>query len=112
MESLTQPLNGQTATAPAVHVDEWLDDVSFPSDPGEVYARWWLDQARYPAWKKSLYAPLMRDFRLFCTYKGDRFRCTGASRLGDVWLAADHARTSGYDLRVNVTDCSQWGREP
>lgn len=93
-------------------VDQWLDSMPCNEDSGEVYARWWLEQARYPAWKKSLYSHIMREFRLFCTYKGERMRCTGASRLGDVWLAHDHNRENGYDLRVNVEECAQWGREP
>ena len=32
--------------------------------------------------------------------------------MGDVWLAADHERTTGYDWRVNVEDRTQWSSEP
>lgn len=49
--------------------------------------------------------------KLFCQYKGKRYRCTGASRMGDVWLAEDFSRDSGYDLRVNVGECSDWSNK-
>ena len=50
----------------------------------------------------------MQNFKLFCTHSGTRYRCTGASRMGDVWLAKDVKRDTGYDLRVDVTECSDW----
>lgn len=93
------------------HVDDWLDSPTLV-DEGEIYAKFVLDFKRMPAWKQVAYAPWMGQFRLYCTYHGKRYRCTGASRLGDVWLATDHDREQGYDLRVNVSYCSDWGQQP
>lgn len=28
--------------------------------------------------------------------------------MGDVWLAEDIQRENGYDLRVDVSKCSNW----
>jgi hypothetical protein len=95
------------------HVDDWLDEIPADlRDEGQSYARWFLEQARFPAWKKSIYSTVMKQFALFCDYEGRRYRCTGASRLGDVWLADDHEQTHGYDHRVDVAKCSNWGPKP
>lgn len=94
------------------HVDAWLDRVTMNPGPGEAYARWWLEQARYPAWKQAIYKPIMEQHKLFCTWNGQQWRVTGASSMGDIWLAADINRVSGYDERVPVAECSEWSAEP
>jgi hypothetical protein len=93
------------------HVDEWLDTPSW-KDEGVNYAKFVLDYKRMPAWKISAYGKWMAQFKLFCTYQDARYRCTGASRLGDVWLAKDFKRDTGYDMRVDVSQCSQWADKP
>lgn len=93
------------------HVDDWLERImphTAEGNPGEVYARWWLEQRRYKASAEALYLPITQNFLLFCDYGGQRWRVTGASRLGDVWLAKDPHREGGYDKRVDVTLCSGW----
>lgn len=96
--------------AVAKHVDEWLSEPSF--EEPELYAKFVLDNARKPAWFKFGVAKWMRQFKLFCIYEGKCYRVTGASRLGDVWLATDFDRELGYDHRVDVEDCSDWSPEP
>jgi hypothetical protein len=54
----------------------------------------------------------MELFKLFCTYKDERYRVTGASRMGDIWLAKDFNRDVGYDLRVDLDECSGWTPTP
>ncbi len=88
-----------------MHVDDFID-----KELGKwAYARWVLNYFRLPAALQNDFRPYMKDFKLFCTYKGRRFRCTGASRMGDVWLAKDPKQDCGYDLRVDVTECGPWG---
>lgn len=89
------------------HIDEWLDRPVF-GDKAEAYAKFVLSFKRMPAWMNMAFKPWMGQFKLFCTYKGERYRCTGASRMGDVWLTKDFNRESGYDLRIDVDDCSEW----
>lgn len=89
-----------------LHVDVWRGRPVF--ERSEAYAKFCLDLARMPAWKKTAYSEWTRQFLLFCTYEGARYRVTGASRLGDVWLAKDFEREMGYDLRVDVAKCSEW----
>jgi hypothetical protein len=92
------------------HVDEWIEMPT--GDKGEDYARFVLHHARLPAIMQVFFEPWTKQFRLFCTHKRKRYKVTGASRLGDVWLAKDLTRESGYDLRVDLADCSKWGPLP
>lgn len=92
-----------------VHVDDFIDN--YRADP---YARFVLDYFRRSAVSLHAFRPWMKAHKLFCTYKGIRYRVTGASRLGDIWLSADYGMEQGYDpgLRVNVAECSAWGKDP
>ena len=87
-----------------MHVDEFID-TQFGE---EVYARFVLNYFRMPATLKMDFKSFMSQFELYCNYEGRMYRCTGASRLGDVWLAKDFTRHTGYDLRVDVEECSEW----
>jgi len=77
----------------------------------ERYARWVLNHFSLSAVCKNDFDEFMKDHLLFCDYEGKRYRVTGCSRLGDIWLASDFKREVGYDLRVAVDDCSNWGKE-
>lgn len=91
------------------HIDSWLDDIQMRSKPEEAYARWWLEQVRFPAWKQTLYRTVMEPFALFANYRGLRYRVTGASRMGDVWLTRDMKQSEGYQIRVDVAELTGWG---
>lgn len=86
------------------HIDDFIDD--FRQD---AYTRWMFLHFRLPADQQAAFRPFIQDRKLFCTYEGKRYRVTGASRLGDVWLTTDFKRDHGYDMRVLVSDCSEWG---
>ena len=97
------------------HVDEWVQDMGFEDkeEDGEImYARWLMMHWRLPAYMKNNFDRFMSDNQLFCTYEGQRYRCIGGSRMGDVWLATDFSRTHGYDKRVDVAKCTHWDHEP
>jgi hypothetical protein len=85
------------------HVDEFIDDLDTDN-----YASFVLNWFRAPAMQHARYGEWMRQFKLFCTYGGKRYRVTGASRLGDVWLSSDFERETGYESRVDVAACSDW----
>jgi hypothetical protein len=88
------------------HIDDWLDEPA--ENEGEVLAKEWLEHFRRPAIYQD--RKWLGERPLFCTYKGKRYRCIGASRLGDVWLTANFEKENGYDLRIDVADCSDWTR--
>lgn len=90
-----------------VHVDDFIDDHRKPA-----YARFVLDYFRRNAVCQQDFKPFMERHLLFCTWKEERFRVTGASRLGDIWLSADFKREVGYEHRVNVAECSEWSGQP
>lgn len=96
------------------HVDKFIHSVACrpPGPINERYAAWWLYNARLMAAYKIAFQPFLDLFELYCTYKGVRFRVTGASRLGDVWLSKNLEEKTGYDLRVAAADCCAWGWFP
>jgi len=85
------------------HIDNFIDDYE-----QDKYARWFFMLHRLPAFMQADFSGWILQYRLFCNYKGKKYRCTGASRLGDAWLAKDFKREVGYDLRVDVDECSNW----
>jgi len=91
------------------HVDQFIDDPSTNN-----YAAFVLYWFRAPACHRSRFDKWLRQFRLFCTYEGKRYRVTGASTMGDVQLTADFKREMGYDsgMRVDVDACSEWSCDP
>jgi hypothetical protein len=89
-----------------MHVDDFIDHHG-----KDAYARWVLMHFRLPA-HGAAFEKFMAGNRLFCTHQGTRYRVTGASRMGDIFLAKDFARDHGYDARVGVDACSAWGPEP
>lgn len=95
-----------------MHIDDWIDD-SWNSldDENRKYARWMFNHFRLSAALKYDFDPFMKEHKLFCKYKNHKYRVTGASRMGDVWLAKDFNREHGYDHRVDVEDCSEWSRD-
>lgn len=89
-------------------VQDWIDGISTEDDFGTMYAKWWMNSMLAPAaWLQS-FRKVMKDINLFCTYKGKRWRVTGGSRLGDIWLTSDPTKDIGYEERVYVTECDQW----
>ncbi len=83
------------------HVDDFIDDPK-----SDRYAASWFESFRRPAIDK-LRAPDKR--KLFATYDRQRYLVTGCSRMGDVWLHADHGYTGmSYQKRVDVDACSAW----
>lgn len=90
-----------------MHVDDFIG--AHDTDP---YASFVLNYFRHSAVLHMKLAPFMRGHHLYCTHEGKRYRVTGASRLGDVWLARDFKRDLGYEHRVDVAECSAWGAKP
>jgi hypothetical protein len=90
------------------HVDDWLDEP--PRDEDERLAKEWLEHFRRPAVQKDYHWLMARI--VTCTYEGSRWRCCGASTMGDIWLTKSHARDAHYDLRVDVEECTDWKAGP
>ena len=92
-------------------VQDWMSSISMEDDPDTMYAKCWMNSALVPAIWLGPFKQVMKDMKLFCTYKGKRWRVTGASRLGDIWLISDITKDVSYDERVNVVHCTQWSNE-
>jgi hypothetical protein len=95
------------------HVDDWVDAFDTGKQSvGQKYARFCLFLYRLAAVFQMDWPEWIKKHKLFCTYEGKRFRMTGASRMGDVWITKDFDRDTGYDMRVLVDDCSDWSDNP
>lgn len=93
-----------------IDVDDWLDKPTLHDD-NEIYAKFVIDYFRLPAWKKIAYKKWMGQYKLFCIYEDKKYRVTGASRFGDIFLNADFNAESGYQLRVHVNECYNWSND-
>ena len=98
------------------HVDTFIDlgthqfDYNTPEHDLELYARWWLSLRRLPASAYYDFKPIISKDKLFCTWNGRRMRVTGASRLGDIWLTRNFKNDTGYQERVQYSECSEWNK--
>lgn len=89
------------------HVDDFVMD--YTDDKSVMYAKWFLFLKRLPATEQAHFDEWIKEYRLFATWKGKRYRVTGASRLGDVWLAKNFNQDHGYDHRVSVDELTEFG---
>lgn len=89
------------------HVDDFIDDPET-----DVYASWFLNLKRLPAILQFKFVDQIKQYQLYCDYNGERWRVTGASRLGDVWLTKNIDQSSGYQERVPIDRCSNWSPTP
>jgi hypothetical protein len=85
------------------HVDDYLDEPG-----GDPIAKEFLEHARRPAVEKD-HAWLKANSPTV-TWRGSRFLCVGASRLGDVWLREFNLTGAFYDHRVDIAELSDWQR--
>lgn len=91
-----------------MHVDQFIDG----GWGANQYTRWFFMLHRFPAAHQNDFADFIAPYKLFCTFEGQRYRVTGCSRMGDIWLARDFNRTTGYDRRVDLEKCSDFSPEP
>jgi hypothetical protein len=97
------------------NADYFIDYGTHPKDgdePHEDYARWILLHFRQSAALQRTFFKFLDGKRLFCLYKGDCFRVTGASRLGDIWITDNYSQETGYKHRVLPSELSGWSPEP
>ena len=82
------------------HIDDFIDYGSMRSDgpENEKYARWVLNYFRMSAILQGDFAEFMKPHKLFCIFNGKKYRVTGASRLGDIWLTSDFSASCGYEF--------------
>lgn len=89
------------------HVYDWLEENS--SDPNEKRAKEYLDKYCQPAYDKRINGTYkwLELRQVTCDWKGKRYICSGASRMGDVWLKSKNS-SNYYDHRVDVEELSNW----
>lgn len=89
-----------------MHINDWIEIPG--SNESENYAKFVFDYFIKPAWMQYAFHTWMKRYVLFCTYEGVRYRVTGASGMGDIWLTTNFEQDFGYEERVDVEECSEW----
>jgi len=95
-----------------LHIFDWIETQVMSRDANVRYACFVLHHKTLSAVTQMAYKPYIEQHLLFCTYEGLRYKVNVASRLGDIGLAKDLTRQHGYDIRVEVTKCSDWSANP
>jgi ribosomal protein S27AE len=92
-----------------LHVYDWLKTP--PIDDGERDAKEWLDKFTMSAYHKYINKidDWLKRYCLTVEWRGKRYICSGASRLGDVWLRKPGSENY-YDYRVELAELSNWKR--
>ena len=92
-----------------MHIDEWLNErIMTQINDDEKYAVAFFFLVGMSAVDTWTIAPIMKHHKLFCTYLDKVYRVTGSSTMGDIWLHSDYSKDSGYELRVDIEECSSF----
>ena len=99
-----------SASSEPLHVYDWLDQPA--KDENERQAKEWLNKFVLPPGTKykSGASDWLTAHALTCEWRGQRYWCRGASRMGDVWITKDPTYAKYYDHRVDVEELSNWKR--
>ena len=89
-----------------LHVDDFIATMD-----SDEYASWFFALHRMPSFLQIKFRNFIDKYDLYCTYKNKQYRVTGCSRMGDVWLTTDFNQKLGYELRVDVNECSNFTKE-
>ena len=114
-ENTDTPMKADCPSAPCsassepLHVYDWLELP--PANDAEKDAKEWLDKFTRPAYTKHTEGinDWLARYRVTVEWKGKRYTCSGASRMGDVWLKTEGS-VNYYDHRVNLEELSNWKR--
>jgi hypothetical protein len=82
------------------HVDDYLD-----SGDAHPVAKEFLEHARRPSSEQDF--AWLTSHQPWVIWRGQRYLCSGASRLGDVWIKR-LGSSAYYDRRVAVDELSGW----
>ncbi len=100
-------MTARTPTPEPRHCDEYIDDPAAPE-----CLRRFLSVERLPADEKYERYRAGDRPALFADYNGKRWRVVMASRTGDLGLTENLQARSGYSLRLDVEDLTNFGDRP
>ncbi len=91
------------------HINDWIEERIYRKcSPDERYALAFFFIKRMDAVSNNTLNPIMKQHKLFCTYEDTKYRVTGCSTMGDIWLTNNFNQERGYTIRVDVDLCSNW----
>lgn len=108
-----------------LHVDEWLDTPIFmlpeiknskrfteEKKKAITYARYKLEALRLPAYKIMEFSEIIKTHKVYCSYLGEMYKLTFASRMGLIGLRKDFTLDHGYDVVCYPSDVDWWSDKP
>lgn len=94
------------------HIDDWIEERMYGRCTDEErYALAFFFVKAMDSVSNITLRPIMEHHKLFCEYKDKKYRVTGCSTMGDIWLHDNFEIDHGYTNRVNVDLCSNWSSE-
>lgn len=91
------------------HIDDWIEKKIYGNcTDKEQYALAFFFLKGMDAVSSGVIKPIMKDHKLFCDYQNKRYRVTGYSIMGDIWLHTNFETDHGYTDKVNIAFCSNW----
>lgn len=110
-------MNDLISNPDSVHIDDYIDSFTGLTDKSqsdidmENYTKFFFMLHRLPAWMMHEFEEWINQYKLFCVYKGKKYRITGGSSMGDIWLNKNFKETHGYNLRVMINEVSDFTKE-
>ncbi len=107
------------------HVDEWLDTPIFmlpeiknskrftdEKKKALTHARFKLECLRIPASKIMEFSEIIKAHKVYCSYLGEMYKLTFASRMGWIGLRKDFTLDHGYDAVCFPGEIDWWSDKP
>ena len=96
-----------------LRVDEFIKYGTNPANDSEAerYARWVLFHMSMSNTLKVVFTDIMKEYTLYCDYKGKRYKVSGVNFLGTLWLSRVVEEGKRYDFSACVCECTNWGKE-
>jgi len=96
-----------------MHIHEWLDTFNKDKckDKELLIVHEFLDYKSMSEVYCIANENKFKDLKVFCIYKNEKYRLTGCSRVGDVWIHSNLDSDHSYVNRVSIKELSGFSHE-
>ena len=125
IDKLTKAMDEAKKRHESLHIDSWLDTPIFmlpeikdskrfteEKKKALIHARFKLEQLRLPASKIMEFSEIITAHAVYCSYLGEMYKLTFASRMGWIGLRKDFALDRGYDVTCFAGEIDWWNDKP
>ena len=124
-QQTTQQLINQPRKKDITHIDDWLDTPLFmlpeiknskrfteEKKKAITHARFKLELLRLPVFKMMEFSSIIHAHEVYCSYLGEMYKLTFASRMGWIGLRKDFTLDHGYDVTCFAGEVDWWNDKP